>query len=56
MEAEGPRVENTARAFAALGLKRVGLCHCSGGQLDNVASFIPDIPCVRIGTGDTVFL
>ena len=56
MEAEGPRVENTARAFAELGLKRVGLCHCSGGQLDNVAGFIPDIPCIRIGTGDMVIL
>lgn len=56
MEAEDLRVAHTAHELQAMGVKRVGLCHCSGNQLDNLAQNIPNVECVRLGTGDTVFL
>lgn len=56
MEAQSDRVKNTAMALRDMGVQRIGLCHCSGEQLENLASYIPEVTCLRLSTGDTVFL
>lgn len=56
VEADEQRILHTAQELQEMGVKRVGLCHCSGNQLDSIAQNIPNVECVRLGTGDTVFL
>lgn len=54
--ADEEQIRYTAQQMAQMGLKRVGLCHCSGEQLAQLEQYLPGIECCRVGTGDTVFL
>ena len=56
VKASEERIMHTAQALQQLGIEQVGLCHCSGEQLEQLAAYLPSAECCRIGAGDTVFL
>lgn len=56
VKASEQRIRQTAQDLQKLGIKQLGLCHCSGEQLEQLADYLPTVECCHLRAGDTVFL
>lgn len=55
VEADAGRIEYTVDALCGLGLKTLGLSHCSGEQAEALLRQRKDVAACRLGPGDCVF-
>ena len=54
-EASDERIETTIRKLRDMGLKVVGLSHCSGDHCEVLLHHHEEVESLHLGTGDTVF-
>ena len=55
VEADARRIEYTIDALRQMGVKALGLSHCSGEQAEELTGRREDITACRLGPGDCVF-
>ena len=54
-EADSDRIEATIEELKSLGVKVLGLSHCSGDHCEDMLHAHPEVESIHLGTGDTVF-